>query len=517
MTAPGIMRRFKMTKIAAVDSPAQKGARMAIMKREPVSEADEFDDSAYLALLKRDFTQEQRDSAAEEGHAMPGGRYPINNASDLENAIHAVGRGKGSHAAIRAHIMRRAGALGAADKIPGDWKASKADTSRVRIALRKLDFGEEIVEKFAERIVADAFDNDGENAALFDAAALAKEEGSFTPDMIDELDQCYRDVVKSVRSIIDDGEADKPALLQETFKQFNDAAQSVVSEPVGPLIGKALGSRSTDTMSLKAIAKALGIDENAPEGDITAAVIKIAKTEQDELKKKFADVLKALDLKEDATPEAIAKQVENFKDKKKKPPFGEDAVDPDEEEEAVTKMVAKGDAFKTADGQVFTKKDFGSEKAFALAKSQAVTIARQADDYAKSEDRRLAAEFAKRAEPLAYIGKADEIGGLLYDIAKFDVKLADKVEAALKTANTRVEKSALFDEKGSNVRGVGGDLSKAAGQIDALARDLLTKEPQLFKNASLDKMAAARAEIRKRQPDLAKQENEEAKQTRKAA
>ena len=64
---------------------------------------------------------------AKLGLAMPDGSYYIRNgsvgASDLQNAIDAVGRGEpqSSHNAIRVHIMKRAKALGLSDKIPADW------------------------------------------------------------------------------------------------------------------------------------------------------------------------------------------------------------------------------------------------------------------------------------------------------------------------------------------------------------------------------------------------------------
>jgi hypothetical protein len=39
-----------------------------------------------------DFSVEQRRRLAERGQAMQGGRFPIRNRSDLDNAIRAVGR-----------------------------------------------------------------------------------------------------------------------------------------------------------------------------------------------------------------------------------------------------------------------------------------------------------------------------------------------------------------------------------------------------------------------------------------
>ena len=71
------------------------------------------------------FTAKQRRQLADSGAAMPDGSYPIRNGSDLDNAIDAIGRGSGSHAAIRAHIIQRAKALGLTAQLPAGWSASK--------------------------------------------------------------------------------------------------------------------------------------------------------------------------------------------------------------------------------------------------------------------------------------------------------------------------------------------------------------------------------------------------------
>lgn len=73
-----------------------------------------------------DYSASQRQAAAKMGQAMPGGRYPIKNRSDLQNAIHAVGRAKGGNAernAVRRFIMKRAHALGAMNMIPDSWNS----------------------------------------------------------------------------------------------------------------------------------------------------------------------------------------------------------------------------------------------------------------------------------------------------------------------------------------------------------------------------------------------------------
>ena len=80
-------------------------------------------DRAGDVILRAKYKQGDRDDMAKSGEAMKDGSYPIKDAEDLKNAIHAVGRGGASHNAIRKHIMARAKALGLSGQIPDNWNA----------------------------------------------------------------------------------------------------------------------------------------------------------------------------------------------------------------------------------------------------------------------------------------------------------------------------------------------------------------------------------------------------------
>lgn len=98
----------------------------------PRTHANPVADRLRDALIadKRDFTQAQRDAAADSGAAMPDGSFPIKNGEDLGNAIHLAGHAK-NPAAARAHIKRRAAALGMSDQIPDTWgKATGSDIDK---------------------------------------------------------------------------------------------------------------------------------------------------------------------------------------------------------------------------------------------------------------------------------------------------------------------------------------------------------------------------------------------------
>jgi hypothetical protein len=75
-----------------------------------------------VELADRTFNQASRDKMASKGTAMPDGSFPIPDKDALRRAIQSFGRAKASaKAAVKAHIKRRAKALGATDMLPSDW------------------------------------------------------------------------------------------------------------------------------------------------------------------------------------------------------------------------------------------------------------------------------------------------------------------------------------------------------------------------------------------------------------
>lgn len=80
--------------------------------------------------IARDFTAQKRKKMASAGSALPDGSFPIANAEDLKNAIHLAGHAK-DPAAARAHIKKRASALGLTNMIPDSWNSQKAFVANV--------------------------------------------------------------------------------------------------------------------------------------------------------------------------------------------------------------------------------------------------------------------------------------------------------------------------------------------------------------------------------------------------
>lgn len=89
-------------------------------------------------LAFRDFSTDERKKLASSGAALPDGSYPIVTVSDLHNAIQAYGRSNPSdRARVKAHIIKRAKALGATSALPEDWvKAEAVLALRARVEMK---------------------------------------------------------------------------------------------------------------------------------------------------------------------------------------------------------------------------------------------------------------------------------------------------------------------------------------------------------------------------------------------
>lgn len=68
----------------------------------------------------KDFNSGERKKDAKAGVALPDGSFPIESVADLKNAVQAFGRAKDKVAA-KAHIKKRAAALGSTDALPDSW------------------------------------------------------------------------------------------------------------------------------------------------------------------------------------------------------------------------------------------------------------------------------------------------------------------------------------------------------------------------------------------------------------
>ena len=100
---------------------------------------DDEDAGESRRLSEVDYGDDERKEMAKAGQALPDGSYPIKTKADLSNAIQAIGRGKNNpKAEIKAHIVKRANALGATDALPADWEGSTSKESLAEIEIGEL-------------------------------------------------------------------------------------------------------------------------------------------------------------------------------------------------------------------------------------------------------------------------------------------------------------------------------------------------------------------------------------------
>ena len=95
----------------------------SLLEFEMIEAESSGDDPERMAEIyfKKMFSEERRGELAKRGMALPDGSYPIESEEDLKNAIQAYGRAKDKDKA-KAHIMKRAKALGKDDLIPDNWR-----------------------------------------------------------------------------------------------------------------------------------------------------------------------------------------------------------------------------------------------------------------------------------------------------------------------------------------------------------------------------------------------------------
>ena len=128
------------SEISLVDLPCLPDATFEVVKDGIVEKR------AFLKRSRPDDSDDDRDAElaadAETGVALPDGSYPIRTAKDVENAVKDFSR-FGQKADVKAHIIRRARAIGAESALPGDWletadkAAAVSSPSHARQALAK--------------------------------------------------------------------------------------------------------------------------------------------------------------------------------------------------------------------------------------------------------------------------------------------------------------------------------------------------------------------------------------------
>lgn len=451
--------------------------------------------------LKREFSDDKRKELASSGAALPDGSFPIENAGDLANAMRAIGRAKDA-AKAKAHIKARAKALGLTGKLTDAFKSDALDAL------------------FAKIMGALGFGKDGD-ARDFDAVQDGHEAREYASGMLDEIDeavQCLRVAIGEI--MCDEGTADKAGAIQNSVAQFKDHIQTVVPEWMESEVGKAVAAMLEATTKTESasegvamkpeLMKALGLEPGQTTifeaiGKSTRSALGLAATSTDD------DVLKAIEGR--ALADAISKMSAAHTaymnhDKATMPKGGKAAFanmtaaerDAHMKSNPTSGADAETDADKMAKAiALHFASNLPEPIRKALAAGEAALI-----EVGKLRDQLETVNLGKRASELSFVGKLDEVSAVLGGVSKLDPALGGKVEALLVAANKRIATGELLAEKGSafQLRG------SATEALDKLAREHVNKVGKDARGRPMT-IEKARVEMRRANPELAKQEEQE--------
>jgi hypothetical protein len=156
---------------------------------------------ASLGVGKKDYSAAERKKGADEGWAKSDGSYPIKTAADVANAVADFNRSSGSDS-DKKHIIARAKAIGAEDKLPDGWVKGKASGKAAAVAMFKADTTAadkaKVHAAMANYHIANAAGDGAEGhrraAAAHAEAMIAQNAGDATADAkSDTAFQCSRD------------------------------------------------------------------------------------------------------------------------------------------------------------------------------------------------------------------------------------------------------------------------------------------------------------------------------------
>jgi hypothetical protein len=155
---------------------AEKSDMLAQVTRAESVEAER------VARAAADIKTDERKVLADKGQALDDGSYPIPDVKHLESAIILAQSGHGDVEAAKRLIIKRAGELGAEDKLPDDWKpkVTRADDGTEPTAASEMAQVKQASAALAmlkELLAGEATENDPDDDALggnWDIAELAK-------------------------------------------------------------------------------------------------------------------------------------------------------------------------------------------------------------------------------------------------------------------------------------------------------------------------------------------------------
>lgn len=305
------------------------------------AEALEEQDSYSADGMVKYVSAEARRKYADSGVAMDNGDFPIPDEGHLRSAIGHLGNYKGDKAKAKAHIIKRAKALGLTHLLPKDWNVSKAEKETAPDKSLPRSEAESQTEEVSED-VSEGCDPDNEDggdlrhvAAEDETPAEGDGEGTTAPDKAvprAEADSqtAQKDVGDGTGTTAPDAEGETERAEHEARTQTNEVAKDTPGSPEWEHKDVALGEKAERLVSqIGEVVQTLTEREKAEGGasksarNFIAAVEHLATPTHINLLKEFADMsdttelVKALDELGKARREKAAKKADAKKAEKR--------------------------------------------------------------------------------------------------------------------------------------------------------------------------------------------------------
>lgn len=317
--------KIKLAEISLVDRPANPDSVITLWKADEPGDTEPEPE----ATEKRDFSGKERESAADSGAALPDGSFPIKSTNDLKNAIKAYGRAKDKEKA-KAHIIRRAKALGATNLLPADWPGStkkEAKKMDLILELAKAEGAQPVKDVLQKWLGEEVSDAGSAVSALMSIIYLYQKEASEEHEEAPAQMTALQDAIKALKAFIvsEIQEADESdvIVLAERASDLTKAIEAGDLEKIGATHSKktmeklqAIHDHTADLGAACKCAKCqkaeealdLAKAELATEKESRAAAIDMVKTDDAEkLAKAVADHTEALAKLQADHTEALSK------------------------------------------------------------------------------------------------------------------------------------------------------------------------------------------------------------------
>lgn len=337
----------------------------------------------------------------------------------------------------------------------------------------------------------------------------APEKAESFQDLIDrqdfnqELWDCFYNATDALRQSIlsildDDSVTDKSSEISESLKEFADHIQEKIPGQIGKSLSeefvRAIAGTAGATLNKgdsmsDSVKKALGLPATATEAEVLKAIEAKGAGRVEKMSDKHSAFMNHKDAK---MPKGGKDAFQDMTGSERDKHMSDNPIEEDSDDK-VEKSLKSGDAFKTPEGAVMFKRDFGTDAGYNFAKSANDRLITQAAEIAKRNEEEAVVKFAKRADDLGF---GSDFGPTLRKAYQGDGAAQVELEKRITALQKQVDEGALFDGFGKGGAKAGSAEQELMAKVEEIKKtDAKLTDAQAYAKAYKD---PANADIRKR-------------------